>query len=155
MQVNYPQNRPLMALLILLLTIVLSAIVLHKSTEDAQQKIYDHSEITDTSYNSYQIKKAPRVLESFSNKKESCYFKSIAPEIAFITTGIKTSTFIFSNVNCNPAAIITCAVHAPDRLFGFIFINHFNKPKTLTLFCFAVFNNPERLYRPKITKNSC
>src|ERR1700761_1603664 len=96
------------------------------------------------------IKKAPRYPGSF---QKNLWVVLITFESSF-SACIKTRPFIFSNINGNPAAVIARSVHAFDSFFSFIFIHHFNKTKTLTLFCFAVLNNPERLYRPKITKYS-
>ncbi len=74
------------------------------------------------------------------------------PETTFTTTAV---SFVFGYVYRNTAAIIALAIHAPYRFLRLILVHHFNKPKTLTLFCFTIFNDPELFYRPKITKNGC
>ena len=156
MQIKYPGNWFIVAIAVVLALAVLLIVKHQQAMEMFRQRNYSSLKNVDTIDRAViKTEKAPLCPESFSNKNGLCYFKLITPEIAFITTATgKTNTFIFSNINCNPAAIITCAVHATDCLFGFIFINHFHKSKTLTLFCFAVLNDPERFYRPKITKYS-
>lgn len=62
------------------------------------------------------------------------------PEATFTAT---VKVFIFGYIYRNTAAIITLAIHAADGLFSLILVHHFNKTKTLTLFCFTIFNDPE------------